>query len=91
VHGAVELAIVGDPASGDFKALAQAASRHFVPSLVLAGGLPGQTDVALLRDRVARDGRSTAYLCRGYVCEEPVSDPARLAEQLEGAVRARAT
>ncbi|HMC55038.1 MAG TPA: thioredoxin domain-containing protein [Gemmatimonadaceae bacterium] len=90
VHGAVELAIVGDPASGDFRALSDAATKRYVPSLVLAGGPEGRSDVSLLRDRVARDSRATAYLCRGYVCDEPVTDPARLAEQIDRAVRARA-
>ena len=30
------------------------------------------------------DGRSTAYVCTNFTCREPVSDPARLDEQLAG-------
>ena len=32
----------------------------------------------LFRDRVARQGRPTAYLCRDFVCRLPVTDPAEL-------------
>ena len=54
VRGAIELAIVGDPASEDFRALTRAAAERYVPSLVLAGG-PARKRTAA--DRAAR--RST--------------------------------
>jgi len=38
VHGAVEVAIAGDPAADDFRALADAVGSQYVPSLVIAGG-----------------------------------------------------
>ena len=86
IQGAVEVALIGDPASTDFQELAAAVSQRFVPGLVLAGGRPGEAgDVGLLHDRPMRDGRATAYVCRQYACEEPVTDPAALSDQLEGA------
>jgi uncharacterized protein YyaL (SSP411 family) len=88
VHGAIELAIVGDPNDPGFLALTASAASRYVPSLVLAGGAAA-ADVALLRDRQMRDGRATAYLCRGYVCEEPVTDAAQLSAQLDRAISAR--
>ena len=83
INGAVELAIVGDPASPDFRALERAAAARYVPSLVVAGGPPrdGET-VALLADRGTRDGRATAYVCRNYACEAPATTPEVLEEQL---------
>ena len=55
VNGAVEVAIVGDPAADDFKALERAVGESYVPSLVLAGGRPGHTrGIALLKDRPMR-------------------------------------
>ena len=90
VHGAVEVALAGDPASDDFRTLADAVGVEYVPSLVIAGGAPradGPTDVALLADKVARDGRATAYVCRQYLCEEPTTDPSTLPAQLERAAR----
>jgi uncharacterized protein len=38
--------------------------------------------VPLLHDRVAQDGRPTAYVCRDFVCSLPVTTVDRLIEQL---------
>jgi uncharacterized protein YyaL (SSP411 family) len=40
--------------------------------------------VALLRDRPAKDGRATAYVCERSVCKLPVTDPAALAAAFGG-------
>ena len=84
IHGAVEIAIVGEVESADFKTLERAAAERYVPSLVLAGGSPSQnSEIALLADREARDGRATAYVCRGYACDAPATTVELLIEQLE--------
>jgi uncharacterized protein len=84
INGAVELAIVGEPESEDFKALERTAAERYVPSLVLAGGAPRDDDaIALLSAREARGGRATAYVCRSYTCEEPAVTPEQLDRQLE--------
>jgi uncharacterized protein YyaL (SSP411 family) len=88
VHGAVEVAIAGEPEAAEFVALARVVSQSFVPSLVLAGG-SAPDGIALLDGRVARNGKATAYVCRGFVCEQPVDDPVALFEQL-GRVSRRA-
>ncbi len=83
VHGATELALVGDPGDPALAALAAAAGTRYVPALIVAGGAPGDNaDLALLADRPLQDGRATAYLCRGYVCEAPATSPALLVQQL---------
>jgi uncharacterized protein len=85
VRGAVELALVGDPSRADFRALADAAADHYVPALVIAGGRPGEAhDVALLAGRPEAGGRATAYLCRQYTCDAPVTEPSALGDQLRG-------
>jgi hypothetical protein len=38
--------------------------------------------VPLLKNKVARGGRPTAYVCEDRVCRYPTSDPAKFAEQL---------
>ena len=38
--------------------------------------------VPLLHDRVAIDGRPTAYVCRHFACRLPVTEPSALADQL---------
>ena len=74
VNGAVELAIVGDPASEAFHDLERMAADRYVPSLVVAGGAAdGAGEIILLRDRDLSDGRATAYVCRNYACEHPAT------------------
>jgi uncharacterized protein YyaL (SSP411 family) len=88
VRGAVELAIVGDPASDDFRALSRVAAEKYVPSLILAGGAERESaEIPLLADRPTTAGRATAYVCRNYACDAPVTDAAALRSQLETAVR----
>ncbi|HEV8216779.1 MAG TPA: hypothetical protein VGP95_13120, partial [Gemmatimonadaceae bacterium] len=88
VRGAVELAIVGEPAAADFKELERAAAERYVPSLVIAGGRPSAgTGIALLEGREARDGRATAYVCRSYTCEAPATSADTLLEQLDRTTR----
>jgi uncharacterized protein YyaL (SSP411 family) len=90
VHGALELAMMGDPDADDFRALGGAAASIYVPSLILAGGLPENAQsITLLENREMRGGRATAYLCRGYVCDEPATAPQQLRRQLESAIGSR--
>jgi uncharacterized protein YyaL (SSP411 family) len=42
----------------------------------------GRGAVPLLSDRSRLDGRATAYVCRGFTCERPVTEPTALVEQL---------
>ena len=88
VHGAVEVAIAGDPATADFRELDRAVSRSYLPSLVLAGGTGAPVrGVALLDGREPIGGRATAYVCRHYACELPAHDAAELIAQLDRAGR----
>jgi len=91
VHGAVEVALAGDPTAGDFRALADAVGAEYVPSLVLAGGPAKRGDaereITLLADKPPRGGEATAYVCRQYLCEQPTTDPAVLPAQLARAAR----
>ncbi len=52
--------------------------------LAVGAGAGEASAVPLLRDRVAIDGRPTAYVCRDFVCALPVTDPDALAAQLAG-------
>ena len=80
-----EIAVVGDPTAEDTRALLKVVYGHYRPSKVVAVGLPGddgETVVPLLAGRSQLEGRATAYVCRRFTCERPVTTPAELAKQL---------
>ncbi|HET7551559.1 MAG TPA: thioredoxin domain-containing protein [Gemmatimonadaceae bacterium] len=84
VNGALQVAIVGDQHSAGFAELAREVGDHYLPSLVLAGGpVDSSAGIALLADRPTLDGHPTAYVCRNYTCQLPVTEPRGLREQLE--------
>ncbi|NIR34444.1 MAG: hypothetical protein GWO11_09120 [Desulfuromonadales bacterium] len=60
---------------------------HFEPNLMIAECRPGNRQLAellpLVEGKAARRDRTTAYLCRGQSCREPVTDREALARQLE--------
>jgi uncharacterized protein len=66
--------------------LRSAAAQPYAPDLVLTEVAAGDPHAGwpLHEGKSARDGRATAYACRGYACDEPTSDPERLAEQVVG-------
>jgi uncharacterized protein YyaL (SSP411 family) len=80
-----EIAIAGDPAAPDTQALLDVAFAGYRPNQVIAVGLP-TSDAArlipLLDERPMRDNKATAYVCRRFACQTPVTEPAALAAQL---------
>jgi uncharacterized protein YyaL (SSP411 family) len=62
--------------------LAAAAWRHRPPGAVVVAGQPDAAGVPLLADRPLLDGRPAAYVCRGFVCDLPVTAVADLERQL---------
>ena len=81
-----EVAIVGEPGAPDTRALVDAVYARYLPNKVVAGREPEDEEAAglvpLLADRPTRDGRATAYVCEGYVCQVPTTDPGELEAQL---------
>jgi uncharacterized protein YyaL (SSP411 family) len=53
--------------------LVRAAWRLAPPGTVVVAGPPDEPGVPLLAGRPMRGGRPTAYVCRGFVCDAPVS------------------
>jgi len=45
---------------------------------VIVSGAPDRPGVPLLADRPLLDGSPTEYVCRGFVCDRPVTDPGEL-------------
>ena len=81
-----EVAIVGDLESAGGRALLEVLRREHRPLAVVAAAAdPTATVVPLLREREPRNGRPTAYVCHGFSCRQPVTEPAALAAQLAAA------
>jgi uncharacterized protein YyaL (SSP411 family) len=62
---------------------------RYQPNRVVVGAAAGSAaadGLPLLADRDAVEGRPTAYVCRDYVCQLPVTDPEALARQLDAGV-----
>ncbi|WP_435586697.1 thioredoxin domain-containing protein [Micromonospora aurantiaca (nom. illeg.)] len=80
LSGPYEIAVAtGDP-EGD--PLVAAARRHAPPGAVVVAGAPDQPGVPLLAGRPFVDGKPAAYVCRGFVCQRPVTGVEELVAQL---------
>ena len=62
------------------------ARRGTSPGLVVVAGAPDAPGVPLLADRPLVDGQAAAYVCRGFVCDRPSTDPTALAAQVRAAL-----
>ena len=80
----IDVVVAGDQRSDDARALRHAAAAPYAPDLVLTGVADTDHHASwpLYVGKAARDGRATAYACRGYACDEPTTDPARLGAQV---------
>jgi hypothetical protein len=78
-----EVAIVGGPDADDTKALLAVVFDGHRPGRVVAvSGTPDASAIPLLHGRSQLDGHATAYVCHGFACLRPTTDPAELARQL---------
>ena len=86
VDGPREVAVIGNPDDAGTRALHRRALRSTAPGLVLAVspeiGTNSEDHPELLRERPMMDGKATAYMCRGFVCEAPTTDADELGRQL---------
>ncbi len=80
----VEIAIAGPRDAGGTRALLAAARARYIPARALAWFDPatGPSDLPLLKGKTLSAGRPTAYVCRDYACDAPVTDPAALTASL---------
>jgi uncharacterized protein YyaL (SSP411 family) len=87
LDGPREVAVLGRADDPGRVALVRTAVRSSAPGLVLAQGDPDEvaasgSAVGLLRDRPLIGGRAAAYVCRGFVCDRPTTDPGALRTSL---------
>jgi hypothetical protein len=84
----IQLAVVGSPDDPSAQAFLEIVWPRYLPRLSLAAGdsrLEGAP--RLLAGREPIDGRATAFLCRGFVCQLPARSPADLERQLDDLLR----
>ncbi|MEN3611472.1 thioredoxin domain-containing protein [Plantactinospora sp. ZYX-F-223] len=80
LSGPYEIAVVTPEPAGD--PLLALAHRHAPPGAVVVAGEPDRPGVPLLADRPMIDGAPAVYVCRGFVCDRPVTTPDALLAQL---------
>jgi len=79
--GPLQVAVVGDgPQARDLLRVARGSTS---PGLVTAHGSPDAPGIPLLADRPLVAGGAAAYVCRGFVCDRPVTTPEQLTALLE--------
>lgn len=69
----------------DGRALLALVRKRYLPAavvVVVVEGTPLMSQLPLLRDRAAYNGKTTAYVCEGGVCRLPVTQARSLLEQL---------
>jgi uncharacterized protein YyaL (SSP411 family) len=87
VAGPAEVAVVGPDTDRRTAGLWQAAIRSASPGAAVVVGDPAEeitSLIPLLRHRGLVDGAPAAYVCRGFVCQAPTTDPDALAAELAG-------
>jgi len=80
-----EIVLAGTRGDADTNRMLGVVQSRFAPNEIVAlkepddGNLP-QPPLAsiLLEGREMKDGVATAYVCRGYKCHQPVTDPTEL-------------
>ncbi|PKM47740.1 MAG: thioredoxin domain-containing protein [Firmicutes bacterium HGW-Firmicutes-8] len=83
-----EITIVGDPQSGDTKEMLRTVYSRFGPEILVTGKPMNEVTEKLvkvipsIKGRQAVDGKATAYVCKDFACQEPVTDSEKLASLL---------
>ncbi|OON81401.1 thioredoxin domain-containing protein [Streptomyces tsukubensis] len=82
LDGPREIAVVGGADDERTRALHRTTLLATAPGAVVAVGAPGSDETPLLVDRPLVDGAPAAYICRGFVCDAPVTDVVAVGERL---------
>ena len=77
-----EVALVAPAEGNGLGELARAVRSTHRPYVVLAAGTEGESVPELMRERHAVGGRAAAYVCEGFACRAPLTDPGELAAAL---------
>ena len=85
-EGFLEIVLVGPIKHPSTKALLGALYSRYLPNKIVARVDPSDSDafrkIPMLQGRTLIDGKPAAYVCRNFICREPVTEPTELAQQL---------
>ena len=89
LRGPVDVVIAGTRGAADTRALERAARAVHLPNTTVLIADPAEVAAAaslpaVLRDKHMISGVAAAYVCRGFTCSAPVSDPTELDRLLRG-------
>ncbi|MBM0126470.1 thioredoxin domain-containing protein [Pimelobacter simplex] len=73
LDGPLEVVVVGP--AGDAREALVARALSLPGAVVVTADSAEGTEIPLLAGRAPVDGRPAAYVCRGFVCERPVTEP----------------
>jgi uncharacterized protein YyaL (SSP411 family) len=85
VSGLAEVAIVGAPDDPTTQSLLNEAQKPYRPNVIAALSpvdVPGDATIPLLSYRTLRNNAPTVYICRHFVCANPVNTPEQMRELL---------
>ncbi len=86
-EGPVELAFVGDETQDGLRALQRAVADVYLPNRIVATGTSGtSSELPLLKNKQAVEGKPALYVCRNFSCQQPVTDPQLVAQSLRATV-----
>ncbi len=78
-----QIAVIGNGEAPHLFDLLKVVNSVYMPELIVAYGESAEhSELALLQDRVALNGKPTAYYCHDFTCERPVIDPVELREMI---------
>ena len=81
--GPIQIAIIGRDDDALRRQFIKAAWQSSMPGTVIAFAKPTlDSPVDLLKDRPLIGEKTTAYLCRGFVCDQPTNDLDKFRDQL---------
>jgi uncharacterized protein YyaL (SSP411 family) len=84
-----EIVIVGNPQKEDMAKMLQTLRSKFIPRKIVllrssAEETPEITHIArFTKELKEKEGKATAFVCKGYVCKTPTTDASAMLELLE--------
>jgi uncharacterized protein YyaL (SSP411 family) len=82
-----EIVIAGKKEADDTKQFLDELSRHFIPNKVVILNDPQEDAIHTLapytKQQTMKKDKATAYVCRNYSCEQPVTKATEMAELLK--------